>query len=64
MAAMLLREIIFESHSTSVDNEKGVASGQLDPALSEKGKNQAIELGKRYIASMPDVILPKCSCYL
>lgn len=40
--------IIFESHSTSVDNENGIASGWLDPPLSKKGIEQARELGQRY----------------
>lgn len=38
----------FETHSTSVDNERGVASGHLDIPLSEKGRLQAAELGPRY----------------
>lgn len=40
--------ITFESHSTSIDNEKGIASGCLDPPLSEKGRKQAQDLGQRY----------------
>lgn len=42
------REIIFESHSTSQDNEQKIASGHLDPSLSITGREQAIALGKRY----------------
>jgi broad specificity phosphatase PhoE len=42
------RDIDFESHSTSTDNEQGIASGYLDPPLSEKGRKQAEELGVRY----------------
>ena len=38
----------FETHSTSVDNERGVASGHLDVPLSETGRAQAAELGPRY----------------
>lgn len=34
-------EVIFETHSLSVDNERGVASGWLDSCLSEKGKHLA-----------------------
>ncbi len=49
--------IIFESHSTSEDNEKWIASGHLNPPLSEKGREQAIELGKRYASWVPDIIL-------
>jgi broad specificity phosphatase PhoE len=40
--------LFFETHSTSLDNEKSIASGQLDPPLSKKGIQQAQELGKRY----------------
>ncbi len=34
------------SHSTSLDNEAGVASGHFDVALSELGRRQAAELGE------------------
>ncbi len=40
-------EIIFETHSTSVDNEAGIASGWRDACLSLTGREQAKELGKR-----------------
>ncbi len=40
--------IIFESHSTSADNEVDLASGWFDSPLSETGKKQAAELGVRY----------------
>jgi len=49
-------EIVFETHSTSIDNENGVASGWLDSRLSEKGKQQAKELGKRRLADRVDAI--------
>ena len=39
--------IVFETHSTSVDNEAGIASGWHDAPLSEKGEQQARELGER-----------------
>jgi broad specificity phosphatase PhoE len=38
---------VFETHSTSVDNERGVATGWLDGMLSETGRRQAIQLGAR-----------------
>ena len=38
----------FETHSTSVDNEAGIASGHLDTPLSQQGRLQAAELGARY----------------
>lgn len=40
-------EIIFEAHSTSVDNEAGIASGWRDVSLSDVGRQQAKELGER-----------------
>jgi len=44
----MLNLLIFETHSTSTDNEQKIASGHLDPLLSEKGKQQAVEMGIRY----------------
>jgi broad specificity phosphatase PhoE len=41
-------EIVFEVHSTSTDNEAGIASGNRDVSLSETGRRQAKELGARY----------------
>ncbi|MBI4197836.1 MAG: histidine phosphatase family protein [Chloroflexi bacterium] len=40
-------EIVFETHSISVDNERGIATGWLDGCLSEKGRLLAKELGER-----------------
>jgi broad specificity phosphatase PhoE len=40
-------EIVFETHSTSTDNEAGIATGWLDGALSARGRQQARELGAR-----------------
>lgn len=40
--------IIFEAHSTSLDNENHLLSGQCDVALSPLGERQAKELGERY----------------
>ncbi len=40
-------EIVFETHSTSTDNERGVATGWLEGALSERGRQQARKLGER-----------------
>jgi 2,3-bisphosphoglycerate-dependent phosphoglycerate mutase len=39
--------VVFETHSTSVDNELGIATGWNQGALSETGKRQAHELGLR-----------------
>lgn len=43
-----MTSLIFESHSTSTDNVKGIASGWLNPSLSDTGMQQAKELGMRY----------------
>jgi broad specificity phosphatase PhoE len=40
-------EIICETHATTTDNERGVATGWLPGRLSELGRQQAGELGKR-----------------
>lgn len=40
-------EILFETHSTSVDNEFGRAAGWSASELSELGRAQAVELGRR-----------------
>jgi broad specificity phosphatase PhoE len=40
-------EIIFETHSISIDNERGVATGWLPGRLSEEGKRLAGKLGER-----------------
>lgn len=40
--------IIFESHSTTLDNEAHLSSGHFDVGLSELGVKQSEELGERY----------------
>jgi broad specificity phosphatase PhoE len=40
-------EIIYETHSTTTDNEQGLATGWLPGQLSEAGRRQARELGER-----------------
>jgi 2,3-bisphosphoglycerate-dependent phosphoglycerate mutase len=40
-------EVVFETHSTSEDNERGIATGWLGGKLSAKGRAQAAELGER-----------------
>ena len=39
--------VVFETHSTSVDNELGIATGWNQGELSEIGREQARELGDR-----------------
>ena len=40
-------QIVFETHSTTEDNEKGVATGWLPGRLSAAGREQAAALGRR-----------------
>jgi 2,3-bisphosphoglycerate-dependent phosphoglycerate mutase len=40
-------EIVFETHSWSQDNDRGVATGWLPGRLSERGRHLAVELGER-----------------
>ena len=40
-------EIVFETHSTSTDNERGIATGWHEGRLSERGRQQAKQLGER-----------------
>ena len=40
-------ELVFETHSTTVDNEQGHATGWLPGQLSERGRAQAQQLGRR-----------------
>jgi alpha-ribazole phosphatase/probable phosphoglycerate mutase len=39
--------LIYETHSTTTDNEAGIATGWLPGALSEEGRSQAKALGER-----------------
>jgi broad specificity phosphatase PhoE len=39
--------VVFETHSTSEDNENGIATGWLGGRLSARGRGQAAELGTR-----------------
>jgi broad specificity phosphatase PhoE len=40
-------EVCFETHSTSIDNELGIATGWNEGELSEAGRRQAVRLGDR-----------------
>jgi broad specificity phosphatase PhoE len=40
-------DLIYETHSTTTDNEAGIATGWLPGQLSETGRRQARELGAR-----------------
>lgn len=40
-------ELVYETHSTTLDNENGRATGWLPGELSEQGRIEAAELGRR-----------------
>jgi 2,3-bisphosphoglycerate-dependent phosphoglycerate mutase len=40
-------EIVFETHSLSEDNERGIASGWLPGRLSARGRENAAQMGRR-----------------
>lgn len=40
-------ELVYETHSTTTDNERGIATGWLPGELSDRGCEQARELGRR-----------------
>jgi 2,3-bisphosphoglycerate-dependent phosphoglycerate mutase len=40
-------DVVYETHSTSVDNERGIATGWLGGRLSAIGREQAKQLGAR-----------------
>ena len=47
MMAVVTVQIVFETHSTTEDNEAGIAAGWLPGRLSATGRQQAVELGSR-----------------
>ncbi|HTE57308.1 MAG TPA: histidine phosphatase family protein [Verrucomicrobiae bacterium] len=49
-------DIIFESHATTLDNEKKIASGHFDVALSNIGIEKAKQLGERRAGEHFDAI--------
>ena len=44
---MMVTQIVFETHSISEDNNRGVASGWRDSRLSARGRSLARRLGER-----------------
>jgi 2,3-bisphosphoglycerate-dependent phosphoglycerate mutase len=40
-------EIVFETHALTEDNERGIATGWLPGRLSERGRVNAAEIGRR-----------------
>ena len=57
-------EIVFETHSTTTDNERWVASGWLDGQLSPLGRRQAKELGERRATNGASVVFLRGVCIL
>ncbi|MFC6158305.1 histidine phosphatase family protein [Kribbella jiaozuonensis] len=43
-----MTRLIYETHSTTVDNERGIATGWLPGQLSERGQRESRELGLRH----------------
>jgi broad specificity phosphatase PhoE len=39
--------VVYETHATTMDNERGIATGWLPGSLSEAGRREAHELGER-----------------
>jgi broad specificity phosphatase PhoE len=50
-------EVVYETHSTSVDNEQGFATGWLGGTLSAAGREQARQLGQRRRGDGVDVVI-------
>jgi broad specificity phosphatase PhoE len=48
--------LVYETHSTTTDNEQGVATGWLPGELSERGRELASELGSRRRGDGIDVV--------
>jgi broad specificity phosphatase PhoE len=40
-------DVVFETHALSEDNERGVATGWLPDRLCERGRANAVEMGRR-----------------
>ena len=51
-------EIVYETHSTTLDNERGFATGWNQGELSEVGRQQARETGLRHADREIDVVYP------
>ncbi len=51
-------EIVYEMHSTTLDNERGFATGWNQGELSEVGRQQARETGLRHADRSIDVVYP------
>jgi broad specificity phosphatase PhoE len=49
-------DVVYETHSTSIDNERGIATGWLGGRLSATGREQARQLGARRREDGIDVV--------
>jgi 2,3-bisphosphoglycerate-dependent phosphoglycerate mutase len=49
-------DVVYETHSTSIDNERGIATGWLGGHLSATGWKQARQLGARRVNDGIDVV--------
>ena len=47
MGVHVTTTLIYETHSTTLDNENGIATGWLPGELSERGRQESVELGER-----------------
>lgn len=50
-------ELVYETHSITEDNERGIATGRLPGRLSRRGREVAAELGVRHRDIPPAVVL-------
>jgi 2,3-bisphosphoglycerate-dependent phosphoglycerate mutase len=50
-------QVIYETHSTSVDNERGIATGWLGGTLAPIGREQARQLGLRRRDDGVDIVI-------
>jgi 2,3-bisphosphoglycerate-dependent phosphoglycerate mutase len=57
MPESAVRQLVFETHATSRDNEAGLASGHFDVDLSPVGEQQALAMGARYAADPPSLVV-------
>lgn len=48
--------VAFETHATTRDNELGAASGWNPGRLSDRGRTEAVELGRRRADPRPDLV--------
>lgn len=49
--------VVYETHSTTLDNEAGVATGWRPGELSDRGRREAVELGARRADPLPDLVV-------